>query len=159
VAIIKELILLRQVLGSDLFSIVDGIIIDKGYSASGYGNYIVMKDLGNNQAFLYGHLREASPLSIGDLVTFGTYVGHEGTTGNSTGIHLHLEQQDLSNREWYFGNDISYYINPCDFMGIPNVTGTECIYNGTPIIPPTIKEFKTKFKWVVFTNKIRKRRK
>lgn len=62
--------------------------------------------------------------------------GIEGTTGSSTGIHLHVEMQDISTHNWIFGADKSYYTNPAEFMGIPNVDGTVCIYNGTPIDPP-----------------------
>lgn len=61
----------------------NGIILTKNYDEDGYGNYIIIK--GNDgKGFLYAHMREASPLSIGEEVKIGDYVGHEGTTGNST---------------------------------------------------------------------------
>lgn len=104
-------------------------------------------------------MREASPLSVGDRVSIGDYVGHEGTTGNSTGIHLHLEMQDLSNRGWIFGADLSEYLNPASYMGFPNEAGISVIYNGTPK-PPTpggnIKQ--NKFKWVLYSRKLRNKR-
>lgn len=142
---------------SDLYSIFDGIVVEKG-SSNARGYYIVIKGT-NNLAFLYQHMESASPLNIGDNVLIGQYVGTEGTTGQSTGMHLHMEMQDLSNRNWYFGNDISYYMNPCTYMGIPNVTGTECYYNGTPIppTPPTLEKRKG-FNWAVFTKNIRRKR-
>lgn len=62
----------------------NGTIITKAYDADGYGNYIIIKDSTTNLGFLYAHMREASPLNVGDTVQIGTYVGHEGTTGNST---------------------------------------------------------------------------
>lgn len=114
----------------DLFSMFDGTVIDKGYSnARGY--YIIIKGT-NNLAFLYQHMSEASPLNIGDQVEVNQYVGREGNTGESTGLHLHLEMQDLTNRNWNFSNDISYYMNPATFMGIPNQTGISAIYDGVP---------------------------
>ena len=62
---------------------VNGSIITKEYDAGGFGNYIIIK--GNDgKGFLYAHMREASPLNVGDRVSIGDYVGHEGTTGNST---------------------------------------------------------------------------
>ena len=64
-------------LGSDLYSIVNGRIIGKGYDENGYGNYIIMKDDTTKNAFLYGHMREASPLNIGSQVVYGTYVPWE----------------------------------------------------------------------------------
>lgn len=50
----------------------------------GFGNYIIIKEAETGMGFLYGHMREASPLNIGDSVKVGDYVGHEGTTGLST---------------------------------------------------------------------------
>lgn len=140
---------------ADLYSIFDGIVVEKG-SSNARGYYIVIKGT-NNLAFLYQHMATASPLNIGDNVLIGQYVGTEGSTGQSTGLHLHMEMQDLTNRNWYFGNDISYYINPCSYMGIPNVTGTECYYSGTPI-PPITDIKKRKFNWAVFTKNIRRKR-
>lgn len=67
--------------------------------------------------------------------------------------------QDLSNRGWQFGADLSEYLNPADFMGISNVTGTEAIYNGDPKPPkpqPTPKR-NSNFKWVLYARKLRKR--
>lgn len=77
-------------------------------------------------------MREASPKNQGDRVVVGEYVGYEGTTGSSTGIHLHLEMQNLLTKDWEFGADLSVYINPTLFMGIPNTEGISAIYNGTP---------------------------
>ena len=122
--------------GSDLYSIVNGTIIDKGWDAEGYGNYIIMKDDETKQGFLYGHMRDPSPLNVGGRVEYGTYVGHEGATGNVTGIHLHLMQEDLTNKDWEWGLPISAYENPADYLGIPNVLNTSAIYHGTPK-PPT----------------------
>lgn len=69
----------HQAHGSDLYSIVNGTIIDKGFnSARGY--YVIMKDDTSGLAFLYQHMREATTLNIGDKVEQGTYVGHEGAT-------------------------------------------------------------------------------
>ena len=114
----------------DLFSMLDGRVYDKGYTPV-RGYYIIIK--GNSGlAFLYQHLESASPLNIGDSVEVNQYVGREGNTGESTGLHLHLEIQDLSNREWNFANDISYYQNPATFMGIPNQYGISAIYDGIP---------------------------
>ena len=104
-------------------------------------------------------MADPSPLSVGDKVKIGDYVGWEGTTGSSTGIHLHLEMQDLSNRNWIFGADLSQYLNPADFMGIPNTANISCIYNGTPIPPKPKNLKKSKFKFVLYARKLRKRNK
>lgn len=132
---------------SNLYSIVNGIITNKGYDAGGFGNYIVMKDTQSSQGFLYGHLKEPSPLNVGDTVQIGSFVGIEGTTGNSTGIHLHVESQDMTNKNtWTFGLPLSECLNPTLFMDFPNITGTRVYYTGTPI-PPTPTSIKNKWKW------------
>lgn len=119
---------------SNVYSIVEGIVTDKGYQTNGFGNYIVLKDTQTGQGFLYGHLKETSPLRVGDTVTYGSYVGIEGNTGYSTGIHLHLGSQDMTNKDhWTFGLPISQMINPCTWLGIPNTLGISVYYNGTPL--------------------------
>lgn len=118
----------------NMYSILDGTVINKGNTPA-RGNYIVVKG-DNGYAFLYQHMESPTPLSVGDKVQIGQFVGREGTTGNVTGLHLHMEMQNLSSgRDWYFGNNISYYINPAEYMGFPNKTGISVFYNGTPIDP------------------------
>lgn len=123
---------------SNVYSIVKGVVTDKGWQPSGFGNYIVLKDSQTGQGFLYGHMKEASPLTVGDTVDYGTFCGIEGTTGNSTGIHLHIESQDMSNRtNWQFGLPLNQTLNPTLYMGFPNQLGLAVIYNGDVPQPPT----------------------
>ena len=137
----------------EMYSILDGTVIHKKYS-SVRGHYIVIKG-DNGYAYLYQHMESASPLNVGDRVQVGQYVGTEGTTGQVTGLHLHMEMQNLSSgRDWYFGNDISYYINPAEYMGFPNQSGISVFYDGEPIEP--IEPTKNKNKWIQF--KSRKKR-
>jgi len=60
-------------------------------SAVGYGNYVVLAHR-NGVATLYGHLA-ASLVKPGDSVVQGQPIGLEGSTGNSTGPHLHFEMR------------------------------------------------------------------
>ena len=134
----------------NMYSILDGTVIHKKYS-SVRGHYIVIKG-DNGYAFLYQHMASASPLNVGDKVQIGQYVGTEGTTGQITGLHLHMEMQNLSSgRDWYFGNDISYYINPAEYMGFPNQSGISVFYDGEPIDP--IEPTKNKNKWLQFMSR------
>lgn len=93
-----------------------GTIITKEYDADGFGNYIIIKG-DDGKGFLYAHMADASPLSVGDSVNIGDYVGWEGTTGTSTGIHLHLEMQDLSNRRLDFWSGFIRIFKPCGLYG------------------------------------------
>lgn len=63
--------------------------------------------------------------------------------------------QDLSNRGWIFGADLSEYLNPANFMGFPNEAGISVIYNGTPKPPTPVVSRYSKFKWVLYANKLR----
>ena len=75
--------------GSPVFAADDGVVALVGASSSGYGNFVVIAHSGGLDT-LYGHL-SAALVRVGDRVTQGTAVGLEGSTGNSTGAHLHFE--------------------------------------------------------------------
>ena len=69
-----------------------GTIEKVAYQASGYGNYIKIRhDWGFS---LYAHL-ERVYVNVGNSVSSGTAIGLMGSTGFSTGIHLHFELRDL----------------------------------------------------------------
>ncbi|HSS61377.1 MAG TPA: peptidoglycan DD-metalloendopeptidase family protein [Candidatus Limnocylindrales bacterium] len=75
--------------GSPAFAADDGIVALVGSSSSGYGNYVVLAHAGGLDT-LYAHLSTAL-VKVGQQVTQGTPVGLEGSSGNSTGPHLHFE--------------------------------------------------------------------
>jgi murein DD-endopeptidase MepM/ murein hydrolase activator NlpD len=75
--------------GSPVYAADDGLVALVGGSSSGYGNYVVIAHAGGFDT-LYGHLSTAL-VKPGQTVTQGTVVGLEGSTGNSTGPHLHFE--------------------------------------------------------------------
>ncbi len=63
-----------------------------GYSASGSGEYVVLYDFGANRSYVYFHLHRGSTVvSDGQSVRAGQRIGAVGTTGHSTGPHLHFE--------------------------------------------------------------------
>ena len=66
-----------------------GTVIWSGNDGGGYGNY-VMIDHGNGYVTVYGHACELA-CSTGDYVNKGDVIGYIGSTGNSTGPHLHFE--------------------------------------------------------------------
>lgn len=75
--------------GSPVYAADDGIVALVGSSSSGYGNYVVVAHSGGLDT-LYGHL-SAALVKVGQTVSQGQPVGLEGSTGNSTGPHLHFE--------------------------------------------------------------------
>ena len=74
--------------GTPLTPIAPAKITAKGYDG-GYGYYVVYKTGAGEH--LYAHMRKGSPKNIGDKVKPGDIIGHVGTTGTSTGDHLHWE--------------------------------------------------------------------
>jgi murein DD-endopeptidase MepM/ murein hydrolase activator NlpD len=75
--------------GSPVYAADDGVVALVGSSSSGYGNYVVIAHSGGLDT-LYGHLSTAV-VKVGDRVSQGQPVGLEGSSGNSTGAHLHFE--------------------------------------------------------------------
>jgi len=75
--------------GSPVFAADDGVVAAVGNSGSGYGIFVVIVHAGGLDT-LYGHLSTAL-VKVGQTVSQGTPVGLEGSTGNSTGPHLHFE--------------------------------------------------------------------
>ncbi|WP_448642334.1 M23 family metallopeptidase [Geodermatophilus sp. URMC 63] len=62
---------------------------DGGLGLGGYGNLVELGH-GGGVSTRYGHL-SAYTVTAGQTVTAGTLIGFQGSTGNSTGVHLHLE--------------------------------------------------------------------
>ena len=56
----------------------------------GYGNSVVI-DHGSGIKTRYGHFMSQAPVSVGQRVAKGQLIGYEGTTGASTGCHVHFE--------------------------------------------------------------------
>ena len=74
--------------GDPVWAAKDGTVLEAGYNGS-YGNDIVISH-GDGLKTRYSHLKSIS-VSAGDEVTIGQQIGTEGSTGNSTGAHLHFE--------------------------------------------------------------------
>ncbi len=66
-----------------------GRVVEAGTWAGGYGISVLVEH-GNDHLTHYAHLRSRL-VSVGDRVTVGQQLGEEGSTGNSTGPHLHFE--------------------------------------------------------------------
>lgn len=75
--------------GTTVTAAAAGVIVAVGHSAVGYGNYVVIGH-GGGIMTLYGHLLETD-VAVGNMVTRGQRIGLEGSTGWSTGPHVHFE--------------------------------------------------------------------
>ena len=74
---------------NDVASGTTVMVVFAGWSNGGYGN-IVMIDHGNGYQTLYGHMSSVSA-GCGRSIGQGAVIGYSGSTGNSTGAHLHFE--------------------------------------------------------------------
>jgi peptidoglycan glycosyltransferase len=75
--------------GVPVYAVDDGLVIFAGWSELGYGNVIVI-DHGDGYKTLYAHLSQISQY-CGAKVKSGQLIGLSGSTGNSSGPHLHFE--------------------------------------------------------------------
>jgi LysM repeat protein len=83
--------------GSDILASAEGDVIvakSSGWNG-GYGSYIVIKHSNGTQT-LYAHLSGVK-VSVGDHVLQGQVIGNMGSTGKSTGTHLHFEVRGAKN--------------------------------------------------------------
>ena len=101
--------------GTPIYAAASGYVQVAGWSTGGYGNYVIiyhgkMSD-GNTYTTLYAHMRSVAT-SAGKYVKQGELIGYVGTTGNSTGNHLHLEV-------WKGGSKATA-VNPRSCIPIPH---------------------------------------
>lgn len=89
--------------GDPVLAVADGVVTFAG-DRSGYGNTIEV-DHGNGYVTRYAHNSRLSR-RIGDLVRLGDEVAKAGSTGRSTGVHVHLEV-------WQNGA----YVDPARYLG------------------------------------------
>jgi len=92
--------------GEAVYATDAGVIVYAGWNNYGYGN-MIMVDHGNNFQSLYGHL-SAINVSCGQSVGQGDVIGAIGTTGHSSGPHLHFEIRAISS-----------FVNPWDVLPPP----------------------------------------
>ncbi len=87
-----------------VFATDSGVIVYAGWNDFGYGNVVVM-DHGNGWQTLYAHLNSIS-VTCGQSVSQGQVIGLLGSTGRSSGPHLHFEMR----------SDLYGRVNPKDFL-------------------------------------------
>lgn len=92
--------------GKSIKSPINGTIVSKGTDVAGYGNYAVVRDgRGNNH--LFAHMDKPIGYGIGDSINRNDVIGEVGSTGKSTGDHLHYEIRKNGNK--YSAIDPSNY--------------------------------------------------
>jgi murein DD-endopeptidase MepM/ murein hydrolase activator NlpD len=75
--------------GTPIYATADGTVLRAGWNSGGYGNLVEI-DHGRGITTRYGHM-SAVLVRAGDHITRGQQIGRMGSTGRSTGNHLHYE--------------------------------------------------------------------
>lgn len=98
-------------LNEPIYSVTDGYVLRVGYEEDGFGHYVVI-DIGEFEA-LYAHLAERPKLLPGQFVPQGGQIGKMGSSGFSTGAHLHLgvRPKNADRKNGYNG-----YIDPLPLL-------------------------------------------
>jgi len=89
--------------GSPVYAARAGRVVRSGWARTGYG-YTVILDHGEGLQSLYSHMK-GEWVRVGDWVERGQLIGEVGSTGNSSGPHLHFEIRVDGER-----------VNPLDFL-------------------------------------------
>jgi len=90
--------------GNAIYASASGVVVYAGWNDYGYGLMVVI-DHGDGWQTLYAHMNDVD-VACGQAVFQGNVIGGVGSTGNSTGPHLHFEMQ----------HDVYGKVNPFDFV-------------------------------------------
>ena len=113
----------------NIYATCDGTVRVISYDASGWGQYISIGDAEGRRHIFCHLVRGSVKVEVGQKVNRNTLIGTMGTSGKSSGVHLHYQINNANGTS----------INPCDYLGIPNKVGT---YNSVDYQIDKKKEFK-----------------
>jgi len=116
--------------GTPVLASEAGVVQYAGWDPTGYGNCVIIEHPDGN-ATLYAHLNQMPGVIVGQKIERSQMIGYSGSTGNSTGPHLHFEAR----RKW---DDYQSHFDPMD---LPLHTSIE-----PPVIVPPAPPIKTDLK-------------
>ncbi|OYQ62977.1 metalloendopeptidase [Pseudanabaena sp. SR411] len=96
--------------GTPIFAAADGVVTYSGWTDDGYGNVVELRH-GNGELTLYAHTNRVF-VSKGQVINKGQAIAEVGSTGRSTGPHLHFEIQP----------DGRTAVDPMDYLQLRQVT-------------------------------------
>lgn len=113
----------------DIYPIYPGEVFVKKSTSGGLGNFIVLKHTAGGETIysVYGHMAKVY-VNKGDVLGYNDKIGRMGKTGNSTGIHLHLEIHTDKMPASGYGN-INTILDPIDVL---QCTATEKLPKKSP---------------------------
>ncbi len=101
----------------DIYCTCDGVVKTVGWDPNGWGRYVRVQENETKRIHIFCHMvKDSVRVEVGQKVSRATILGRMGSTGNSTGAHLHF-QIEKSN------TDRTVY-DPTTWLGIPNKVGS-----------------------------------
>jgi murein DD-endopeptidase MepM/ murein hydrolase activator NlpD len=96
--------------GTQLFAPVAALVTEAGYDVAGYGHYVKLATL-DGQDWVMAHFDSDPLVVLNDGLEPGQLIGFSGSSGNSTGPHLHIAYR-LFNAPFYRGWPFNGYVDP-----------------------------------------------
>lgn len=103
--------------GEEIYAIYDSTVIDEGYDDNLGNNITFSYEKDNNTiVYRYFHMKDRALVKEGTAVKRGDLVGYMGSTGYSTGCHLHFEYWVCpKGYKFSYGDRSKYAVNPLDY--------------------------------------------
>lgn len=96
--------------GTPILAVFDGVVVNARFDA-GYGNFVTI-DHTNGYFTRYAHLSRLNVIPF-QTIKKGEIIGLEGSTGYSTGSHLHFE---ILTQNTYYAQNQSAFLDPLPFL-------------------------------------------
>lgn len=121
----------------DVLAAADGVVVVNGFEAGGYGYYVIVEhNLGGVRLrTLYAHGAHRSKHEVGQPVVAGEVIFRSGSTGLSTGNHLHFEVHEKDQFGRWRAVNPAPYINgatPDEEQEVKTVEGFYAVVDGVP---------------------------
>ena len=118
-------------IGTPILASSDGEVMYAAWDSTGFGNMVIISHT-SDRATLYAHLSDISVV-CGRRVRQGELIGHSGSTGNSTGPHLHFEART----KW---NDYKSHFDPMLLPLISVDDSVSAVTTGKPPLDISLKD-------------------
>lgn len=112
--------------------------INSGTPKASYGNMVIITTT-DGKSVLMAHMKEKNKLKVGALIKKGNAVGIMGDTGNSFGVHLHIEVQN--SKTWAYNKNL---LNPNSYIDWSDTTSKGSASVGSYSTPVKWQNGKTK---------------
>ena len=100
-----------------IYCTCDGVVKTVGWDPDGWGRYVRVEETKTKRIHIFCHMvKDSVKVKVGQKVSRATVLGTMGSTGNSTGAHLHFQIEK--------SNDNRSVCDPTEWLGIPNKVGT-----------------------------------